>query len=238
VSCRDRDEDALALGSWGFDLGESDVFADVYGLFYEHYNSGASPGEASESVRSSLAELFDDQDDRYDAHYALALAQWETRSLERTLLKRVESFVLSGADVKNWIDRGADQKAIDGRTKAIAAFLDRLRKAPVQRKRRSTKKVSYEIVRLIDLPSPDGLKTLSVFKKYFDGNYLQTGATIRWDDGGGSIFYFSDDTASVSARWLDSSNLSVDIESQAKFLKKASSTYFCGDKVYVHYEEK
>ena len=111
------------MGCWGHKISESDTFADVYEQFFDEYNNGATAEAAAAAVRTQLGDYFVEYDDQYDAHFALALAQWETQSLEPTLLKKVEQFVESGADLKNREDRGADSKTLKSRASAQSSFL-------------------------------------------------------------------------------------------------------------------
>ena len=90
------------MGNWGHKLDESDTFSDVYDAFFDEYNNGASPEASTDAVRAALADYFGDADDQFDAHFALAFAQWETQSLEPALLSKVEHFITSGADLQNW----------------------------------------------------------------------------------------------------------------------------------------
>ena len=113
------------MGSWGYKLEESDTFADVYDAFFDEYNNGATPEAATDVVRSELADYFRDSDDQFDAHFALALAQWETRTLEPELLNRIEQTIESGAALKNWEDRDADGDTLRQRSSALSAFLEK-----------------------------------------------------------------------------------------------------------------
>ncbi len=78
------------MGRWGYKPGESDTFADVYDAFFDACNDGASPIAATDVVRSELADFLEDADDKFDAYFALALAQWQTQSLNPALLGKVD----------------------------------------------------------------------------------------------------------------------------------------------------
>ncbi|MBE1297821.1 MAG: hypothetical protein GJ678_16640, partial [Rhodobacteraceae bacterium] len=67
------------MGTWGYKVGEDDAFCDVYDLFFDAYNHGAAPEEASKRVLEDLSEYFSDSDDQYEAYLALSFAQWETQ---------------------------------------------------------------------------------------------------------------------------------------------------------------
>lgn len=38
------------MGTWGYKIGEDDAFCDIYDFFFDTYNQGASPEEATERV--------------------------------------------------------------------------------------------------------------------------------------------------------------------------------------------
>lgn len=227
------------MGTWGHKVGESDTFADVYDCFFEHYNNGATPKVASRLVRDDLASYFSDYDDMYDSHFALALAQWETQSLEPALLKKVERFVESGAELKLWEGSDPNDVTVRQRSEALQQFLEKLRKPRPSKKRRKKEKFDFKQRVLIDLPAPDGRKRLSIAESYVDGKYINTVATIMWDRGGGSIFHVTQPDLEFSADWLDSQNLEIKIPSSVEDAISYSPTpdqaYFAGDAVALRY---
>jgi hypothetical protein len=225
------------LGSWGHKVSESDSFADVYDQYFDEYNNGATAEAAAAAVRANLGDYFVEYDDQYDAHFALALAQWETQSLEQALLKKVEQYIESGADLKNWEEREADSQTLKKRAAALAAFLKKLRTPRPSKKRRKRPKFDFRMDSLVEIPAPDGKKVFSVNEEFSNGAYIHTGATMMWGGGGGSVFYFTKQGVSVSARWLDSQNLEVTIDKGIEYTKRDDWAFFCGDKVDVCYKE-
>ena len=225
------------MGNWSHKPGESDTFADVYDQFFDEYNNGATPEAATASVRNELGDYFVDGDDRYDAHFALALAQWETQSLERSLLIEIEKYVESGADLQNWKSRGADSKTLKRRGLAVSSFLKKLKTPRSAKKRRKRPRFDFRQVTLVEAPAPDGKKVFSVSEEYTNGEYVHTGAMMQWPNGGGSVFYFSKQGVKVSAQWLDSQNLEVSIEKGLKYSKRDAGVGFFRDLVHVHYKE-
>ncbi len=226
------------MGSWGYKPDESDTFADVYESFFDEYNRGASPEEASDAVRTELADYFRESDDQYDAHFALALAQWQTQSLDPALLGKIEQFIESGADIRNWQDRGADSDTLEKRSSALSAFLKKLKTPRQSKKRRVRIKSDFRREKLVELLSPDGKKVLTVAEHYSDGAYSTTSGDVVWASGGGGPFFYLDKQgAKISARWIDSQNIEVTIEKGVEFRKRDDWTFFFGDKVDIHYKE-
>jgi hypothetical protein len=225
------------MGSWGYEVGGSDTFADVYDQFFDQYNNGATPEKATASVRSELNDIFVEYDDKYDAHFALAFAQWETQSLERSLLDKVAEYIESGGDLKNWEERGADSQTLRQRAAALSTFLKKLQTPRPSKKRRKRSKIEFRVDSLVEIPGPDGKKVFSVSEEFSNGAYIHTGATMMWANGGGSVFYFTKQGAKVSARWLNSQNLEETIEKGIAYSKKDDWAFFCGAKVDVCYKE-
>jgi len=205
------------MGNWGHDVGESDVFVDVYDRFFEAYNKGATPQIASDIVFAEFAETFSDSEDRYDAHYAIALATWETKALDPSLLEEVERFINSGADLKNWADRGADSDLEQAkREAALKKFLAKLLSPRTSKKRRKKPKLDFSLVPLLELPSPDGKKTFSIAETYTNGRYVHTVAMMEWAVGGGSVFHTVQAGLEFSGKWIDAHNLEINIPKSIK----------------------
>lgn len=235
------------MGTWGYNIDESDSFADVYEHFFDEYNEGATPEAATASVRTELGEYFAEREDRHDACFALALAQWETKSLEQSLLQKVEGFIESGADLRSWEDRGADSKTIEKRAAALAAFLKKL-KGPrkSKKRRRRPEKIDSRTEILVELRAPDDRKTFTISEHYMDDEYQHTQAFMRWAGGGGSVFVCRQPGLKFSAGWIDSQNLKVIMpkaiedelrEGARRFAHKTfDRAYFCGDDVRLHCE--
>lgn len=228
------------MGDWGHKVGESDTFADVYDQFFDLYNEGASPELVTKRIREELAEYFTDYDDLYDAHFALAFAQWETQSLDALLLKKVEDLIESGTALKNWEERDASEANLKKRGAALNRFLKKLRKPRPSKKRRMTKKFDFSQRVLVDLPSPDGKKTFSIAESYGEGEYIHTGATIMWANGGGSIFHVRKADLEFSGKWIDSHNLEINIPKSVKDevkndrMSRLDKAFFNGDLVTLH----
>ena len=226
------------MGAWGTAIDENDTFADVYHHFYEIYNSGCSPEEASKTVQEELEELFSDPDDANDALFALALSQWETKSLGEDTLHKIEGIVTSGSDLGRWDSNGTNKDLVKSRKSALDKFLCKLRKPRASKKRRSRAKFDFKIEKVIELPCPDGNKVFEVNEQFINGKYSQTFAMMSWETGGGgSLFCHYEEGATVKARWIDSQNIEVQIDPTIKYVKKDDWAFFCGDKVDVVYKK-
>lgn len=227
------------MGTWGYRLGENDAFLDVYDGFFTHYNSGMPPPTATQHVTKELADYFTDSDDTHEAYFALALALWETQSLDAALLQKVKEIVSSGANLRHWAQADANKADIEKRRKALDRFLKRISRPRHFRKRRVKQLYDYydykELV-LIKLPAPDGLKVLTILENSMDGEFIHTAGMVMWAGGGGSIFHINRSGLKCTATWRDAQNLEIcfsnALESEFDFgIGNKNQAFYCGDKV-------
>jgi hypothetical protein len=128
------------MGSWGTGIKQSDAFADAYYEFFERYNEGGDPSEISKQLAGDFSEISKIAEEAHDFWLAIALAQWETKSLDKKVLSAVESIITSGADLKLWRDLGAEERDINRRKIALDKFLEQIRsERPKPKSRRKSK---------------------------------------------------------------------------------------------------
>ena len=223
------------MGVWGVNIEDSDSFADVYDGFFDVYNKGASPEYASSEVKASFSEYFNDYEDSNNSWFALAYAQWETKSLEPSVYEKVLSIIKSGSDLKLWEELGATKDEIKNRKIALNSFLEEISCEKKTKRRRKKPKHDFRVNKLVELVAPDNQKVFTVTEEFSDGKYIHTSALMMWGTGGGSVFYFSKEGAQVSAEWKDSQELAITTEKVIEFTKKDDSAFYCGDKVEVTY---
>jgi hypothetical protein len=224
------------MGTWNTSLKGNDSFLDIYSAFNARYNSGENPVEISRSIREEFSDMFGDPDDKNNALFALALAQWETKSEQADVFKEVRQIIEAGNDLEVWRNLGADEKTINQRRIALAKFWEQIsleRKSP---KRRSQRKFEFHTIDLVRIIAPDHKKTFSIIEEYGDGKYIHTGGIMMWSDGGGSVLYFNGQGKSISAKWLDSQTLEVVHDDDIVFTKKDDSAFFLGDSIRVVYK--
>ncbi|MDD3323324.1 MAG: hypothetical protein PHS59_17960 [Paludibacter sp.] len=114
------------MGTWGTAIKDNDAFADIYSEFYELYNKGGQPDLISKQITESNWEILEIEEEKHSFWFALALAQWETKSLDPKVLEIVETIIKTEADIKIWSDLGATEKDIDKRKETLNKFLDKL----------------------------------------------------------------------------------------------------------------
>jgi len=115
------------MGTWGTAIKDNDAFADVYSEYFDLYNKGGKPETITRKIISDNWEILEIEEEKNSLWFALALAQWETKSLEPKILSTVEDIILSGTDVKIWIDLGINERDIKKRQIALNKFLEKIK---------------------------------------------------------------------------------------------------------------
>jgi hypothetical protein len=132
--------DIQDMGTWGTSIKDSDAFADIYYEFFELYNKGGQPDNISKKIIEDNWEILEIEDEKHSLWFALALAQWETKSLDLKVLSTVEEIINSGADLKIWLDLDASEQDIKKRKVALDKFLEKIKSdRPKAKPRRRTK---------------------------------------------------------------------------------------------------
>jgi hypothetical protein len=226
------------MGTWNTKINSNDTFQDIYQSFFDSYNQGQNPADISKQIYEEFADSFDDSNDRNNSLFGLALAQWETKSLDREILRQVNEIITSGNDLEIWKGLGADEKTLKQRQLVLDKFLTQISADREKPKRRIRPKFEFELIELVNVTAPDNLKTFRISEEYSNKNYIHTSGIMMWSQGGGSVLYFTRQGMSISAKWLDSNTLEVTHDKKIIFEKQDDNAYFCGDKVTVIYKAK
>ena len=224
------------MGTWDIKINGNDTFLDIYDYFFNLYNQGEDPKAISTQILRNFADSFEDYDEKNDSLFGLALAQWETKSLDPTIFDQVKTIIESGNEMERWKESGADEKTLKKRQVVVNKFLEQLSTERAKPKRR-TSNAKYESTfkEIINLQAPDGQKTFTIFEQYTDGVYVHTGSSLSWRGGGGSVLYFVGQGKFISAKWRDSQTLVITHDINIVFSKKDSTFYFNGDGGVVIY---
>jgi len=128
------------MGTWGTAIKDSDAFADIYSDFVDLYNKGGQPDIISQKIVDDNREILEIEEEKNSLWFALAFAQWESKSLDPKILATVEDIILSGADLKIWLDLGASEQDIKKRQIALDKFLEKIKSdRPKAKPRKRTK---------------------------------------------------------------------------------------------------
>lgn len=216
------------MGTWNTALDSNDAFLDIYQSFFALYNQGQNPAEVSKQIVEDYEEAFNDYDDKNNSLFGLALAQWETKSLDPRIFKQVREIIETGSDLEAWT--GTDKKTLEKRKSLLDKFLIKISTEKDKPKRRAKLKFEFTTLELVKTTAPDNKKVFEASEHYINGVYSQTGSTINWDaGGGGSVFYFTGQGKVVTARWIDSQTLEVTHDKGIIFTKKDNTFFYCGD---------
>ncbi len=226
------------MGTWNTSINGNDTFLDVYEAFFELYNQGYEPVDITKLVLKEYEELFNDNDDKNNALFGLALAQWETKVLDPEIFNQIKDIVQNSKDIAVWRNIGADEKTLKLRKGVLQKFLIRISTEREQPKRRIKPKFESSSIELVKIVAPDRKKTFEANEFYHNGVYEQTGSAISWSTGGGSLFYFTAQGKSITAQWLDSHTLEVTHDSDIVFTKKDDAANYIEDEVKVIYKQR
>jgi hypothetical protein len=226
------------MSAWDTTIKGNDTSLDIYSNFYDRYNQGENPSAISELILGDYQDLFKDEDDRNNALFALALAQWETNALDPTIYSSVRDIIQSEQDLQVWKDLGADTKTIEERRKILHKFLEQISTVKDKPKRRVRPKFEFETKDLVYSLSPDSKKAIKICEEYTNKNYVHTSGLMMWEHGGDSVLYFTGQGLEISARWLDIQTLEVTHQKEIQFGMKNEKAFFCGDEVKIFYKEK
>lgn len=227
------------MGTWNTKIKGNDTTLDIYSNFFDLYNEGANPVDVSEKIKEDFQDYFNDSDDRNNSFFGLALAQWETKCLEKNIFKTVKDIIEKGSDIKLWLDLGADEKTVKKREKELQKFLTQISTERPKAKRRVRPEFEFTANELINEVAPDKKKVFGMNEEFTNQKYIHTGGIMSWFSGGGAgIAYFEGQGKRISAKWLDSQTLEITHEKGLVFTKKEERSFFCGDEVIIKYKEE
>jgi hypothetical protein len=126
------------MGTWGTGISSNDTYADAYSDFMDLFNDGLEITEITKQLIDNNRELIDDYASN-DFWFALAMAQWDCKSLDKEIFDRVKKIVDSGEDIKLWVEQGAEKKDINKRKKVLTAFIDKISTERPKAKKREKK---------------------------------------------------------------------------------------------------
>lgn len=225
------------MGVWNTKINGNDTFQDIYQTFFDLYNYGHTPDEIYKRIQSGHTEIFEDIDERNNAYFGLAMAQWETKSLKQSVYNQVKEIIDAEYDLKVWKQLGADEKTIQQRKKVLEKFLTQISTETEKPKRRTRPKFEFEMINLIYEVAPDKLKYFSVNEEFTNKQYVHTSGIMSWQQGGGSVLYFREQGRFISAKWLNNKTLEITHEKNIPFTQKDESSFFCGDSIKIVYKK-
>lgn len=114
------------MGNWGTGIKDNDTSADLYDDFFELYNEGLKPADISKKILADNQELINNRYDSNNFWLTLALAQWETKSLEPEIFQKIKDIVDSKQDIEIWKELDADDETLKKRQQSLEKFLAKI----------------------------------------------------------------------------------------------------------------
>lgn len=114
------------MGTWGTSISSNDTYTDIHAEFMDLYNGGLKVSEISKKLISENQDLINDYESKNNFWFALAMAQWECKSLDKNILDKVKIIVDSGEDIKLWEELGAEQKDVKIRKNVLQKFIEKI----------------------------------------------------------------------------------------------------------------
>ncbi len=225
------------MGTWSAAIDGNDAFLDVYGYFFKLYNQGEDPVSITQEALKYFEEMIVDEidEDCYEFYYAIALAQWETKSLDSFFYNRVKEIIESGKDM--YLQEACPKQARQ-RQKVLEKFLTKISTVKNRPKRRIKPKVTVLHHPFVTAVSPDNQKTFVISQIFPEEHPSYIIGVMDWGSGGGSVFYFAETGKYITAKWIDNQTLQIIHESNINFQKKEATSFFCGNTVKILYKEK
>ena len=225
------------MGVWNTEIKGNDTTLDIYSNFFDKYNNGGNQVWVSNEIKAEFEDYFSDSDDRNNSLFGLALAQWETKSLEPEIYKTVKEIIENGTDLDLWKELGADKKTLNNRKSELENFLKQISTEKPKAKRRVRPKFEFTTKELVKIRTIDGTKEFRINEEFTNGKYIHTSGIMEWSSGGGAgIMYYTGESKNISAKWIDNNNLEIIHEPNLTFDKKEKESVFRGDKAIIKYK--
>ena len=223
------------MGTWDASIKGNDTTTDVYDQFMDRYGSGMKPTEISSEIMKDFAEYFTDRDDRNNALMGLALAQWETASLDPNVFSEVKKIIDTGEDLVLWRELEASEADIKQRKKALEKFLQQISVPREKPKRRQKRGFDYKQIEIVRAVAPDNKKQIRISEGYVNGKYDDTHGMMEWAGAGSGILGYRNQNKNISAHWKDSQTLIITHDRNINFTHKDEKFFYCGDSGVIEY---
>jgi hypothetical protein len=120
------------MGTFGTDISENDIYMDLEIEFFDLYNQGIDIKTITKRIIKAHNESYDSDEYSNDFWFALADFQWQCKSLDDNVFKKVKEIVNSKSDLKLWKELDSNSDDIFEREKKLNEFIEKI---SVQKKR-------------------------------------------------------------------------------------------------------
>ncbi len=224
------------MGTWGINIMDNDTTFDIYSTFFDKYNIGGSQSNVSKEIKQEFHDYFNDYEDRNNSFLGLALAQWETKSLEPDIYEVVKEMIENETDLKLWKDLEADKEMLKQRKLVLDNFLKQISTEKLKAKRRVKPKYKFTMKELANIYPPDGTKVFKMNEEFRNGEYIHTSGIMEWKSGGGGgVLYFKEKGGKITAEWVNNNKLKIVHDSSLDFIMKRTESSYCTDDIAIEY---
>ena len=143
----------IKMGTWGLGIDENDAYHGVYQRFFDLYNQGGNPIDISKQLQKENSDFLEDET-KNSCLFALALAQWETKTLSKALFNKVKKIIETGSDIELLRSEGVDEKELRKRKKELDKFLAKISIAKEKEKPKPRKKSQVKLGNVYAIPLP------------------------------------------------------------------------------------
>ncbi|HRK80931.1 MAG TPA: hypothetical protein PLZ12_05780 [Saprospiraceae bacterium] len=147
------------MGTWGTAINSNDTSSDIYADFFDLYNEGEKPDVIAEKLIRDNKELIENPDESNNFWFTLALALWETKSLDQETFNRVKEIIQTEKDLQVWRELDADENEIRKRKDVLEKFLVKIsseKDKPKARKKKKIEEPIFEKGTCLTFRLPDG----------------------------------------------------------------------------------
>ena len=185
--------------SLGIEIEDSSAFQRVYNKFFERYDHGGAPSNISAELMTKYKEYINDRFDSHGFWFALALAQWETGSLESSVFNKVVEIIVGKTDKDLWQYQDGPVKT--QRRIALRSFLNKISRKNQRIRKPYVRPSRFHYKGRIRIESPDQTKyfILEESGKVRCGRYIS--GSLHWSGFTRSVFRFKKAIRKVHARW-------------------------------------
>lgn len=135
------------MGTWGTGIKENDFSADVYLDFFEKYNQGEEPEKILQDLKRNYKSDIENSDEENNFWLVMALALWETKSLNTPVFNIVKEIINSKSDIELWKNLDASNEDLIKREAVLNKLLFKIsneRKQKKSRKQKAKRKAIFE----------------------------------------------------------------------------------------------
>lgn len=139
------------MGTWGTDISENDKYMNLEIEFFELYNEGVDVETTTEKIVEKHNENLNSDEDSNNFWLAIADFQWQCKSLNREVLKKVKGIAVSKCELELWKELESTTEDIKDRKNKLNEFITKISSPKKRAKRRIKKKLYNSIFKKGDL---------------------------------------------------------------------------------------